>query len=189
MAQEPSTLANRLRDALAMHPQNLSKFFATLTSEEQQEIRQMIILTEELSVRGLTSAFKVSTHRLPDSRDPVDELRAAFSDLVFLAMTRLTTHGKEELFGRWMEILTQKLRSRKNAVMLRWLQMAPTMSKRKFTEMIAKENDAYPQDERQGWTSINPEDIKSLLNAELRQLRAQEEPPHLSVIEGGRKTP
>jgi hypothetical protein len=68
MGEEHSTLVNRLKDALALHPQSFSKFFATLTPEERQEIRQMIILAEELNGRGLAMAFKVSirTHAESD---------------------------------------------------------------------------------------------------------------------------
>jgi hypothetical protein len=188
MAENPHTLINRLRDALALHPQNLSTFLGALTPEEQQEIRQMMILGEELHTRG----FRVpglSTHFRPDFKDPVDELEAEFSGLLFRAQTRLTTHGREQVFGLWMDILTRTLGSRKSTVMLRWLQMSPTMSKNKFAEMIAKENEAFPLNEQEGWTSAEPDVIRRLINAELKKLRDQEEPPHLTVIEGWRKTP
>lgn len=190
MGEERPTLTNRLREGLALHPENFLRFYEALSPADRQEIREMIVLGEELRLRGLTPLFKVS-HRseLPNFKDPVDELKVEFSDLIFRAQSRLTTHGREQVFGGWMDILTQKLRSRKDAVVLRWFLNGSTMSKREFTRMIAKENEAFPPKERVGWSGTNPDDIKRLLNDELKKLREQEDPPHLSVIEGGRKTP
>lgn len=189
MLEEPATLTHRLRDALALHPENFSKFFETLSAAEREQVREMIILAEEFRTRGLTGLLGVHTRPdIPNFIDPVDELKNAFHNLIYKAQTRLSSYGKELIFGQWIDVLT-KILGPKHSVMLRYLMMTPAVSKYKITRMIAKENEAFPANERSGWTSTDPDTIKRLINEELQKHRAPDEPPPFNVIEGGRKTP
>lgn len=60
--------------------------------------------------------------------------------------------------------------------------MRPKRNMYQFTRQIAKENELYPTNERKGWSSDDPEIIKSMILAELRAIRKQER-PHLTVVE------
>jgi hypothetical protein len=183
MADETYTLIDRVREALSLQQEHFVQFVATLTPEDLNQLRQWVDLVDEMLDRHLVHG---KNWRLPNYTDPVNELDVAFTNLIFRAQTRLTTYGTEEIFGRWTDILTQNLRSRKNAVMRRWVLRPRTMSKRAFCKLIATENAAFPPNEQEGWSSVDQDRIKALLNQELSRLREQ---PNLQVIEGGRKDP